>query len=335
MKFHYEFDIKRSSIPILHTHKLLLIGSCFTENIGEKLRKHKFSTLENPNGILFNPISVADAVDTYINNIQITAADIFEHNETWHSWKHHSRYSGITANDCIEKINTSTLNAHNYLKHTDQVLITLGSAWVYTLTEEAINTKPGMVAANNHKAPAGWFAKKLLSAAETESVLEKMIQQLIAFNPSLQIIFTISPVRHLREGVIENNRSKAVLIQAVHQVVEKHEPLYYFPAYELVIDDLRDYRFYAEDLVHPNYQATQYVWEKFTEACMTDETRSLMKEIAEINLAYQHKPFNPDTSQHKKFLKSYFEKTTALKEKHNYLDLENEIRYFKNGTAIG
>lgn len=331
MKFHFEFTVKRAPSPILHTQKLLLVGSCFTENIGEKLRKHKFSTLDNPNGILFNPISVADAVNNYIHNTQIAQSDIFEHNETWHSWKHHSRYSGITANDCIEKINTSTTKAHHFLKHADHMLITLGSAWVYTLTDLAMNAKPGTVAANNHKAPAGWFVKKLLSATETETVLEKMIGQLLAFNPSLQIIFTISPVRHLREGVIENNRSKAVLIQAVHQLVEKYEALYYFPAYELVIDDLRDYRFYAEDLVHPNYQATEYVWEKFTGACMNEETALLMKEIAEINLAYQHKPFNPDTAHHKKFLKNYLEKTSLLKEKHSYLDLENEIAYFTSG----
>ncbi len=328
MKFHYEFDIKRAPSPIQHTHKLLLLGSCFTENIGEKLRKHKFSTLENPNGILFNPISVAEAMNAYIENSQIHASEIFQHNETWHSWKHHSRYSGITAEDCVDKINGSTTKAHQYLKQADHLLITLGSAWVYMLTDKAANAKPGDIAANNHKASADWFAKRLMTAQETTELLDHMLSRLLLFNSGLQIIFTISPVRHLREGVIENNRSKAVLIQAVHQLVEKYEALYYFPAYELVIDDLRDYRFYAEDLVHPNYQATQYVWEKFTDACMNDDTRSLMKEIAEINLAYQHKPFNPDTTHHQKFLKSYFEKTTILKEKHPYLDLEKELDYF-------
>lgn len=328
MKFHSEFDIKRSASPMLHTHKLLLMGSCFTENIGEKLRKHKFTTLENPNGILFNPISVAEAVRSYIENRQITEEDVFQHNETWHSWKHHSRFSGMTAGQCVKKINHSVNFAHGYLKHTDHLLITLGSAWVYTLTEKAANAKPGDIAANNHKAPANWFAKRLMSASETAEVLEQMLGRLFLFNPGLQVIFTISPVRHLREGVIENNRSKAVLIQAVHQLVEKYEALYYFPAYELVIDDLRDYRFYAEDLVHPNYQATQYVWEKFTDACMNEETRSLMKEIAEINLAYQHKPFNPSTEQHKKFLSSYLVKTKILQEKHPYLDMTAEISHF-------
>ncbi len=333
MKFHFEFDIKRSPYPLKHGDNLLLIGSCFTENIGEKLRKHKFNTLENPNGILFNPVSVADAIKTYITCDAVTAVDIFEHNETWHSWKHHSRFSGITSDECISKINASTASAHTYLKNADHLMITLGSAWVYTLTGKAANGVEGSVAANNHKAPADWFAKRLLTSVETESLLADVLDGLFRFNPNLKVIFTISPVRHLREGVVENNRSKAVLIQAVHALVEKFEQLYYFPAYELVIDDLRDYRFYAEDLVHPNYQATQYVWEKFTEACMTEDTRSLMKEIAEVNLAYQHKPFNPLTKQHQQFLNLYLSKTKVLQEKYHFLNLEGEIAYF--AKAIG
>ena len=328
MKFHFEFSFKKPTNAISYRDKLLLMGSCFTENMGEKLRKLKFTTMENPNGILFNPISVAEAMDAYISNQHISQTDIFQYNETWHSWKHHSRFSGLTADECMQKINESTLAAHTYLKNADHLMITLGSAWLYTLTNEAANTQTGSVAANNHKAPANWFQKRLMGAGETVQVLNEMLTKLFSFNPDLQIVFTISPVRHLREGVIENNRSKAVLIQAVHELVEKYQALYYFPAYELVIDDLRDYRFYAEDLVHPNYQATQYVWEKFTEACMSDETKLLMKEIAEINLAYQHKPFNPKTTQHQKFLQSYFEKATAFKEKYPYLDLEKELGYF-------
>ncbi|MDB5210409.1 MAG: hypothetical protein JWQ30_1236 [Sediminibacterium sp.] len=329
MKFHFEFDIKKLSRPVQHQHSLLLIGSCFTENMGEKLRKHKFNLSGNPNGILFNPVSVAEALGSYIENKKISTGDIFQHNETWHSWKHHSRFSGITAQDCVQKINDSTTGAHTYLKTADHLLITLGSAWLYTLTEDAANAITGSVAANNHKAPAGWFQKRLMSAEEVVNVLDETLKKLFAFNPGLQVIFTISPVRHLREGVIENNRSKAVLIQAVHQLVEQYEALYYFPAYELVIDDLRDYRFYAEDLVHPNYQATQYVWEKFINACMSEETRNLMKEIAEINLAFQHKPFNSLTGQHQHFMESYLNKTKNLQEQHPYLDLKNELAYFQ------
>jgi hypothetical protein len=171
-----------------------------------------------------------------------------------------------------------------------------------------------------------------LGAEETLKVLETMLQQLFLFNPGLHVIFTISPVRHLREGVIENNRSKAVLIQAVHQLTAQFDQLYYFPAYELVIDDLRDYRFYAEDLVHPNYQATQYVWEKFSAACMRDDTNQLIREIGEINLAFQHKAFNPLSEQHRHFLTMYYAKTQKLQAKYGYLDFSHELAYFAKGA---
>lgn len=331
MKFHFDFPIKKRQPSILHQHTTMLVGSCFTENIGEKLRKFKFNTLENPHGILFNPASVAESITQYVNHTQLTTADVFPYLEAWHSWKHHSRLSALTAEACVEKINESGTRAHAYLKTADHLVITLGSAWTYTLTDAAPGGIAGSIVANNHKGPAEWFTKKLLRVEETLSLLDNMLHRLFLFNPNLHIVFTISPVRHLREGVVENNRSKAVLIQAVHQLVDKFEKLYYFPAYELVIDDLRDYRFYAEDLVHPNYHATQYVWEKFTEACMNDATRDLMKEIAAINLAHQHKPFNAEATAHKQFLASSFEKTKHLQSQHPYLNLDNELAYFNSG----
>ena len=332
MKFHASFDIKKINTPIHQQHQLFLMGSCFTENIGEKFRKHKFQVLENPNGILFNPVSVVEAIESYINPIEFKAANLFFLNDAWHSWKHHSRFSGITIEQSLQKINTSITQANSYLKSADYLMITLGSAWVYLLTEKASNASLQTVAANNHKAPSDWFSKKLMTVNETVSIFEKLILELKNFNPSLKIIFTISPVRHLREGVIENNRSKAVLIQSVHELVDQFNHLYYFPAYEIVLDDLRDYRFYAEDLVHPNYQATQYVWEKLIAACIDEPTQLLMKEIADINLAFQHKPFNEQSAAHKKFLELYLFKTTHLLEQHPYLDLKKEITYFNSGV---
>ena len=331
MKFHFDFDIKKIPWNIEHTHKLFLIGSCFTENIGEKLRRHKFNVLENPNGILFNPVSVAEAVTSYIENKETLASELFHLNEGWHSWNHHSRFSAASREEALEKINTSTQKANQYLKNADYIFITLGSSWIYTLTELAENAVHGAVAANNHKAPSNWFNRRLMNAEEVLRVLDNMIHRLFYFNPSIKIIFTISPVRHLREGVVENNRSKAVLIQTVHHLVDKFEGLYYFPAYELVIDDLRDYRFYAEDLVHPNYFATEYVWEKFCLACMNESTRKLMEEIRTVNLAYKHKPFNSDSEQHQKFLNATLEKTKGLKEQFPFLDFEKEIKYFQTG----
>ncbi len=334
MKFHFEFDIKKFVFPITHKDKLFLIGSCFTENIGEKLKKYKFNLVENPNGILFNPVSVAEALISYINNPLFGQADLFQFNEGWHSWKHHSRFSGLTAEEALEKINRSTALAHDYLKEADYLMITLGSSWVYILTEKAVGARPGSVASNNHKGPSEWFNRKLMTTEEVLQTLENVLYRLSDFNPKLKIIFTISPVRHLREGAVENNRSKAVLIQAVHYLVDKFTNLYYFPAYELVIDDLRDYRFYSEDLVHPNYFATQYVWKKFVQACIDVHTQSLLEDIRSINLAYQHKPFNPSSEQHKKFLNAYFERTKKLKEQNQHLDFEKELYYFSTGNKI-
>ena len=328
MKFRYEFDIKPLAQPITHHKKIMLVGSCFTENIGEKLAKHKFCIHENPNGILFNPVSVAEALINIIEHKQYNEKDLFNYNEAWHSWQHHSRFSGISIEDALQKINDSTTAAHKFLKHADYLLITLGSSWVYALTDKASNATVGTIAANNHKAPADWFVRRLLRPEQVAMVLTTMLDKLGIFNPDIKVIFTISPVRHLREGVIDNNRSKAVLIQSVHNLIEELEKLYYFPAYELVIDDLRDYRFFAEDLVHPNYHATQYVWEKFVNSCMAEETKNLMQEIASINLAYNHKPFNSTSQQHKKFLQSYLEKTTKLKEQNSHLDFEKELAYF-------
>jgi hypothetical protein len=176
--------------------------------------------------------------------------------------------------------------------------------------------------------PTDKFNKKLLSAQGIALALEQMLQQITSVNPSIKIIFTISPVRHLREGFVENNRSKATLIQAVHALVEKEANRFYFPAYELVIDDLRDYRFYAEDMVHPNYAATNYVWEKFEEACIDEPARKLMAEINVINAAKSHKPFNPTSQQHKKFLQTNLEKINQLSRQYPYIHFDEERNYF-------
>ena len=328
MEFHLEFSPKQLSQKINHQHQLLLLGSCFTENIGDKLVAHKFSVLQNPNGILFNPVSIKDAVENYIHNKAVTADDLFYLNEAWHSWQHHSRFSGVTPEDAVNKINTSTNAAHEYLKATGFVVITLGSAWVYELTAKALQAKPGSVAANNHKAPADWFNRQLLTNPEVIHLLDDCITALQNFNPAIKIIFTISPVRHLREGFVENNRSKAALINAVHQATATFDNVFYFPAYELVIDDLRDYRFYAEDMVHPNYAATNYVWEKFVASCIDEPSQELMAAINDINAAMHHKPFNENSAAHQRFKAKYLNITADIQRKYAFLNLSEEINFF-------
>ena len=333
MDFHLEFTPKAFATKINHQHKLLLIGSCFTENIGTKLKQHKFLVLENPNGILFNPISITKSIASYIENKEYTEADLFYQNESWNSWQHHSRFSYPGKEQCLQAINQSQQQAHSFLKDTDWVLITLGSAFTYNLRTSAdatTATMEGDVVANCHKVPTDKFNKKLLGLDQVVTALHEMLDKLVAFNPTVKIIFTISPVRHLRDGFIENNRSKATLIQAVHSLAEKQENIFYFPAYELIIDDLRDYRFYAEDLVHPNYAATNYVWDKFVATCIDEPSQKLMKEINIINAAKSHKPFNPTSHQHKNFLQNNLERVNQLNKQYPYINFEEERIYFQS-----
>lgn len=323
MNFHLEFTPKPLSNTIHHHHRILLAGSCFTENIGNKLKQYKFSVLENPHGILFNPISIAESISSYIDNKQYGESDLFYYNERWHSWKHHSRFSHPGKTECLQAINQSQQNAHLFIKNADWILITLGSAYAYTLPLES-NT----VVANCHKVALDKFNKILLRTDEVSASLKNMIDKLLHFNPAVKIIFTISPVRHLRDGFVENNRSKSTLIQAVHQLTD-NDRLFYFPSYELVIDDLRDYRFYAEDMVHPNYAATNYVWEKFVSTCIDESSQKLMKEINIINAAKNHKSFNPSSDQHKKFLQVHLDKVSQLGKQYPYINFEEEIIHFQ------
>ena len=338
MDFMINIDLKKPSKQINYKDKILLIGSCFTEHIGNSLEELKFSVLQNPNGILFDPLSVSQSLVSYIQNKQYNEKDFFQLNEVWHSWKHHSRFSNTNLEEAVRIINESQQQAHQFLKEADWIIITLGSSFSYQLTKlaEAVKVSPfggdleGAGVANCHRAPAQWFHKHLMTIDEIISNLDNSFEQLFQFNPNLNIIFTVSPVRHIRDGVVDNNRSKARLIEAVHHLVNKYEKLNYFPAYEMVIDVLRDYRFYDTDLVHPNYMATEFVLEKFAESFIDEPTQSLMQEVKSIMIARKHKAFQPDTMAHKQFLKTFFEKTKTLKEKYSFLDLNEEIKYFNS-----
>jgi hypothetical protein len=332
MKFKLTLDSKPSNHKIVYGDKLMLIGSCFTENIGAKFKTHLFELSENPYGILFNPVSVVNTLTEIMEPKGYKADDLFQHNELWHSWNHHSRFSSIEHNDALGNINSAILTAHDFLKSANQLVITLGSAWLYHLTNEA-PLGQGQVVANNHKGPSNWFYKSLMQPNVLLEILHDLVQRLQSFNSNLHITFTISPVRHLREGLIENNRSKAVLIHAVHELVDQCNRVDYFPAYEYVIDDLRDYRFYAEDLVHPNFAASGYVWDKLVETYMDPKTQAIMKQVAELQLAMSHKPFFTGSLEHQKFLNSCIQKTEALLEKHPVLSLQAHLAFFKAGIS--
>ena len=341
MQFQVPIHIQSPETRINYHDRILLTGSCFTEHIGNSLAELKFSVLQNPNGILFDPRSVCNSLTSYIDNKQYKKEELFYLNEVWNSWEHHSRFSNIDAEEGVKKINRSQQQAHDFLKEADWLIITLGSSFSYRLTSEFAKVAPnggvptaigieGAGVANCHRAPSQWFNKHLLTINEIISLLDTTHHRLQQFNPRLKIIFTISPVRHIRDGVIDNNRSKARLIEAVHHMVNKFPGLYYFPAYELVIDVLRDYRFYDIDMVHPNYPATEFVMEKFKENFIDGESQQLMEEVKKIVIARKHKAFQPETNAHKNFLKAHFDKAKELQSKYSFLDLNDELNYFES-----
>ncbi|MBS1666555.1 MAG: GSCFA domain-containing protein [Bacteroidetes bacterium] len=322
MEFMLDIPVQPVAKKINYQDRLLLVGSCFTEHIGQYLKELKFDLLNNPNGILFDTQSVATSLLSYIHNQPCTEKDLSFFNELWQSWQHHSFFSDMDQDQCLEMINASRNLGHEYLKTANWLIITLGSSFSYRLVE---NNQP---VANCHRAPAQWFRKHLMSIEEMNSVLDNCLYQLFQFNPNLQIIFTVSPVRHIRDGVVENNRSKARLIEVVHHLVNKFDRLSYFPAYEWVIDVLRDYRFFDTDMVHPNYQATEFVLQKFVQQFMDSPSQTLMQEIRKIVTARKHKAFQPATHAHEKFLKTHLEKAKQLSQQHPYLDFTEEINYF-------
>ena len=315
-------DIPSLPKPISYTDNILLIGSCFTEHISDRLQQHKFKVLSNPHGILFNPLSVASSLDGYIDGKQYTQNDLFYLNELWNSWDHHTRFSNIDPGAALDTINESQAVAAEQIRKADCVIITLGSAFQYYLTET------GQPVANNHRAPAQWFEKRLLSIEEITTALSNTFQKLHDVNPFALVLLTISPVRHIRDGFVDNNLSKARLIESVHTLCTQYEQAHYFPAYELVIDILRDYRFYDIDFVHPNFPATTFVWEHFVKSCIAPAAQELMPQVQEIITARSHRSRFPETTAHKKFKESYAAKTKALMDRYPFLDLGDELKYF-------
>ncbi|SIN92870.1 GSCFA domain-containing protein [Chitinophaga niabensis] len=323
MNFRLTFPVAPIEPSLQYTDKLLLTGSCFAEEIGARLQQNKFNVNINPNGILFNPLSIAQSMQSYLDGKEYTANDLFLHEDLWHSWDHHSRFSGDAVQKVLKHINDSQAAAAKRLKEADWLIITLGSAHAYALKEN------NRIVANCHKVPEQAFYKRLLTANEIIAALDNMMHRLFFQNRKVNILFTVSPVRYVRDGVVENNLSKAILLQAVHHLVNKFNRLFYFPAYELVIDDLRDYRFYKEDLVHPNELAVNYVWDNFASNCISPEGQKILQQVMEITRARHHRPFNPQTPQHQQFLQAYAKKTKALAAAYPFLEMGEELGYFE------
>ena len=321
MNFHLQFPIPPFSEKINYSQKFLFLGSCFAENIGETMTRYKFNAEINPHGVLYNPASIAVALRRYAENKKMDSSELFFANECWNSWEHHSRFSKTNKEICLTEINNSISSAHQKIKNAEWLFITFGSAYVYK--------RQGELVGNCHKFPQKEFVKSLMSAQVIVADYTLLIQELKKINKDLKIVFTISPVRYIRDGVVENNLSKARLIDAVHQLVQENENAFYFPAYELVMDDLRDYRFYKNDLIHPNEQAIEYVFEKLIATTFSEETKELFDKLKAIITAKEHRPFNEDTEAFKKFKTNFSTLCHELQKEFPFLDLDEEVVYFK------
>lgn len=323
MNLQLPIDIPRLEPGIALGDSIYLCGSCFTANMVGYFERHKFSVKQNSHGIIFNPMSVYHALIDVVEGKVYQESDLFYLNEYWHSWYHHSDFSFLEKEQTLEKINT-TIQAHRtFLKECSFLFITLGSAFAYWQVDEQ------MYVSNNHRAPANWFRKDLLPIDTITAQLQRMQESLHQFNPKLNIIYTISPVRHVRDGVIENNRSKARLLEAVHSLPNR----YYFPSYELVLDVLRDYRFYDIDLVHPNYLATQLVWEHLVQACIQPAAYPVMKQLEQVYKARHHEAKDVRSKAHTAFLEQHYALCLQLQAEYPALNFKEELDYFNTHST--
>ncbi|WP_158840750.1 GSCFA domain-containing protein [Polaribacter sp. L3A8] len=289
-----------------YNSKIVLLGSCFSENIGDKLTYYKFQSNQNPFGILFHPKAVENLITNAINEKVYTVDDLTFQNERWHCFDAHSNLSSADKNELLNNLNTAISSTNNQLEAATHVIITLGTSWVYRFIET------DTIVANCHKIPQKKFLKELLSVDEISESLEAIIELLKSINKEIKVLFTVSPVRHLKDGFIENTLSKAHLITAIHNILNEGYT-FYFPSYEIMMDELRDYRFYTEDMIHPNKTAINYIWEKFSETWFSESSKSMMKEIEVIQKGISHRPFNEKSAQHQQFLKSLELKKSKIK----------------------
>ena len=308
--------IPQSDFKITHKEGVFLMGSCFSQNINKKLKETKFNVDLNSFGTIYNPISIADNLSRLIEEKNYGSSDIY-------NYKDEKLVNFSNQNNSLKIDEEYFLNIENEqlsadmtsLKQSNTIILTFGTAWVYEWKET------NQIVANCHKIPNTSFSQRLLMVAEIVAKYVELLSQLT----TKKIIFTVSPVRHAKGGLHENNLSKSTLHLAINELVKKYKNCSYFPAYEIVIDELRDYRFFKEDMVHPTDQAVNYVWEKFSETYFNEETKQLIEEILKIKNAVAHKPFNYESKEHQLFIKKQIETINQLKSKYSFLYFTTEI----------
>ncbi len=310
MKLQTKVPVPPSPSPIDHDSSLLLLGSCFVTHMGARLHYYQFPMQENPLGILYHPFALQNLVHRSVRELYYTESELFYHGEAWHCYDAHTDMSRATAKALEQALNNALVQTRNALLEGTHLVITLGTAWAYRrkTTREFV--------ANCHKVPQKEFSKELSTGEEVTESLRQLLEDVRAINKNLHCIFTISPVRHLKEGFIGNQRSKAHLVSGLHAFLDhfQEDPgLSYFPAYEILMDELRDYRFYGEDLLHPNTLAVSYVWERFNECHVSPGSREVMKAVGEVRRGLEHRPFNPGSREYREFRTTLDKKIAALR----------------------
>lgn len=310
---------------VSYKDRLLLLGSCFSENIGQKLTELKFRADINPFGTLYNPLSINTGVEILKEKKKYTSKDLIFSAGVYHSMDHHSRFSSVSEKECLSVINGRIELSSEMLKKTDIVFITYGTRYVYT------DKSTGKIVANCHKLPETSFCRSPLDIHEIIEVGLKLISSLKQINPDIKCIFTVSPIRHWKDGAHNNQLSKAALLLAIDAIQKEYpDSITYFPAYEILMDELRDYRFYADDMLHPSPLAVEYIWQRFAETFIHSDSVSIMKEWIHIVKAIHHKPFNPQSEQYRHFILKTLLKIERIKEKFPYFDIEKELNTLKS-----
>ena len=318
MQFTTQIPITKSNAPIDYKSKIGSLGSCFAENMGNKFQYFKFQSETNPFGIIFNPVSLERIIKRVVKQELFTDKDIFFHNEQWHCFEVHSDVSNPNKELLLENLNQILKSTRQQVIDSTHIIITYGTSWVYR------NIESDSIVANCHKVPQKQFTKELLSIETIENSIQNTLDLIKKINPNCNFIFTISPVRHLKDGFVENQRSKAHLITAIHHILKQSEisnlqAAIYFPSYEIMMDELRDYRFYGEDMLHPSQVAIDYIWERFKEATISETAYSTMDTVENIQKSLQHRPFNPNSESHQKFEANLKEKITKLVAQYSFI----------------
>jgi len=325
-KFQTEVDIPEFPWKTGYQKTNIFLGSCFTENVGNRMATLKYDVDINPFGILYNPVSVAHALEFLLQKKHFKKDDLIQHDGLWHSFFHHGRFSSADASQALENINAQIATSSQILKKADFLFITFGTAWTY----EYLPTR--QTVSNCHKIPAKEFKRFRLTVDEISEKYEEIIQKIREVNPEIKIIFTVSPVRHWKDGAVENQRSKSTLLLAVDQILEKmeNENCGYFPAYEILMDELRDYRFYSEDMIHLTDVAIKHIYEKFQFSLIDNNAIKISADVQKIINAVNHKPFNKFTNENLLFMKKSFDYIRKLQVEKPYLNLKLEQCYFSD-----